>query len=222
MIARQIAIDGPAGAGKSTAAKMVAEKLGYLYIDTGAMYRAIALLAIRRNIDLENTYALTKLAQEVKIDLGLAPSGCLVFLDGEDVSSMIRTQEVSNAASPVSAVAGVRSALVKQQQEMATAHKVVMDGRDIGTVVLPDAECKIFLTASIRTRAERRASELQKKGFETDVDKIEQEIVERDYRDSNREHSPLRKAEDAYFLDNGQLSLEETVAKIIALAGGEE
>ncbi len=220
-IAKQIAIDGPAGAGKSTAAKLVADQLGYLYIDTGAMYRAVALLALRAGIALDDGENLTSLAETMDLVLECAPGGCRVLAEGEDISQAIRLPEVGNAASPVSAVAGVRQALVARQQALAASLPVVMDGRDIGTVVLPDAECKIYLTASPRVRAERRARELLEKGLAADVDQIEQEIAERDRRDMNRAHSPLRQAEGAELLDNSCLSLAQVVAEIIRIAKGE-
>lgn len=215
---RQIAIDGPAGAGKSTVAKRIAEQLGWLYIDTGAMYRAVALLALRRGVALDDAAALTALAERAKIDLLPVKQGCRVLLDGEDVSTEIRLPEVGNAASPVSAVAGVRQALVRQQQELAASRPVVMDGRDIGTVVLPDAPCKVFLTASPQIRAARRAAELKAKGLPADLQQIEQEMRERDARDSNRKYSPLRQAADAHFLDSSTLDIDAVVAQIIAWA----
>lgn len=215
---RQIAIDGPAGAGKSTVAKRIAEQLGWLYIDTGAMYRAVALLALRRGVALDDAAALTALAERAKIDLLPAKQGCRVLLDGEDVSTEIRLPEVGNAASPVSAVAGVRQALVRQQQELAASRPVVMDGRDIGTVVLPDAPCKVFLTASPQIRAARRSAELKAKGLPADLQQIEQEMRERDARDSNRKYSPLRQAADAHFLDSSTLDIDAVVAQIIAWA----
>lgn len=215
---RQIAIDGPAGAGKSTVAKRVAEKLGWLYVDTGAMYRAVALLALRQGVSFDDGAALTALAQTARIELLPAAQGCRVLLDGEDVSEAIRMPEVGSAASPVSAVSGVRRALVAQQQAMAAAKPVVMDGRDIGTVVLPDAPCKVFLTASPQVRARRRALELQAKGIKADVDEIAADIAARDQRDSSRAHSPLRQADDARLLDSSACSIDEVVAQIIAWA----
>ena len=219
MIAQQIAIDGPAGAGKSSVSKRVADRLGYLYIDTGAMYRAIALLALRAGVPFDDETALTALAEHADLQLHPAPGGCRVMLNGEDVSEKIRLPEVGNAASPVSACGGVRKALVAMQQAMAKQQQVVMDGRDIGTVVLPDAACKIFLTAAPRERAKRRALELEGKGLPVDIDAIEQEIAARDHRDSTRSNSPLRQAEDAVLVDNSNMTIEQTVEKIIALAG---
>ncbi len=222
MTARQIAIDGPAGAGKSTVAKRVAGLLGYLYIDTGAMYRAIALLALRRQIPFDDAAALSELAEQADLRLESAPFGCRVFLGGEDVSEQIRRPEVGNAASPVSAVPGVRTALVRRQQEMASAAPVVMDGRDIGTVVLPQADCKVFLTASLPVRAERRWRELREKGLPAELSVIEAEMAERDYRDSHRETSPLKQADDAVLLDSSDLDINQVVTRILELAQGAE
>ncbi len=218
MTARQIAIDGPAGAGKSTAAKRIADKLGYLYIDTGAMYRAIGLLAIRNHIAFDDEPRLIKLAQQTDLHLEPSQNGCLVFIGNEDVSEAIRQTAVANAASPVSAIAGVREELVRRQREMAANQPVVMDGRDIGTVVLPQAQCKVYLTASSRKRAERRTLELQAKGQEADLNQVEAEIIERDFRDSNRENSPLKKAADAKLLDNSNMTIDEVVSTIIKWA----
>ncbi len=220
MTARQIAIDGPAGAGKSTVAKITADRLGYLYIDTGAMYRAAALLALEQGVAFDDAPALAELVRANEIDLQPAPSGCRVLLNGRDVSADIRLPEVGNAASPVSAVPEVRELLVARQQELAKARPVVMDGRDIGTVVLPEAECKIFLTASTRVRALRRANELRLKGLPVDLEQVEREIEERDRRDSTRAVSPLRQAEDAVLLDSSDMGIEEVVSRIISLAEG--
>ena len=221
MTAAQIAIDGPAGAGKSTVAKLIADRLGYLYIDTGAMYRAVALLALEQGVAFDDAEGLTELIRGNEISLEPAASGCRVLINGKDVSRDIRLPEVGNAASPVSAVAEVRSLLVAMQQELAARRPVVMDGRDIGTVVLPDAACKIFLTASPRVRALRRAKELQQKGLTADIDQVEREIRERDERDSTRAASPLRQAEDAVLVDSSDMSIEEVVCRIIELAEGQ-
>ncbi|MBO7668491.1 MAG: (d)CMP kinase [Firmicutes bacterium] len=221
MTAAQIAIDGPAGAGKSTVAKLIADRLGYLYIDTGAMYRAVALLALEQGVAFDDAEGLTELIRGNEISLEPAASGCRVLINGKDVSRDIRLPEVGNAASPVSAVAEVRSLLVAMQQELAARRPVVMDGRDIGTVVLPDAACKIFLTASPRVRALRRAKELQQKGLTADINQVEREIRERDERDSTRAASPLRQAEDAVLVDSSDMSIEEVVCRIIELAEGQ-
>lgn len=219
MTAKRIAIDGPAGAGKSTVAKLVADSLSYLYIDTGAMYRAIALQALRQEITPDNDAALIKLAQEIELQLLPAQGGCRVLIGDEDVSEAIRRPEVGNLASPVSAIAGVREELVRRQQQLAADNAVVMDGRDIGTVVLPDAECKIFLTADIRIRAKRRTLELCSKGQQADLQQVEKELAERDYRDMNRAASPLRQAEDAHLVDSSDMSIEQVVKTILELAG---
>lgn len=218
MTAKQIAIDGPASAGKSTAAKLVAKKLGYLYVDTGAMYRAVALIAIRENIDFSDEQGLTALTQRLNISLEGSYDSYQVFVNDEDVSLAIRRPEVGNAASPVSAVEGVRKVLVAKQQAMAQSRPVVMDGRDIGTVVLPHADCKIFLIADPLERARRRAAELAEKGIEADIEGIHADIIERDHRDSNRANSPLKQAEDAYLLDNSHMQVEQVVEKILNLA----
>ena len=218
MTAKQIAIDGPAAAGKSTSAKLVAKRLGYLYIDTGAMYRAVALMAIREGIAFDDAQALTDLTKRTDIRLESEGDTYKVFVNGEDVSAAIRQPEVGNAASPISAIEGVRQVLVQKQQEMAAACSVVMDGRDIGTVVLPNADCKVFLTAASRIRAERRALELQQRGLAADIDEIEADIIERDHRDSNRTHSPLKQAEDAHLLDSSSLDIDEVVSIIMRWA----
>ena len=214
---RMIAIDGPAGAGKSTVAKALAKKLGYLYIDTGAMYRAVAYAAIQRGIPFDDAAALTELAATVQIDMRVKGGNYYVYFDGEDVSQAIRTPEVGAAASPVSAISGVRRHLVAQQQRLAQNGNVVMDGRDIGTMVLPQADCKIFLTASLEERAKRRYLELQEKGIATSLSQVKTEIAERDERDSHRADSPLMQAADAVLLDSTQLSLAEVLAKLEAL-----
>ena len=219
MTARQIAIDGPAGAGKSTVAKLVAAALGYLYIDTGAMYRAVALAALRRGIAVDDAPALTKLAQEISIELENEAGDYRVYCDGEDVSAAIRTAEVGNAASPVSAVPGVREALVAAQQRLGARGCVVMDGRDIGTKVLPQAECKVFLTASIEERARRRALELAAKGQDADIEQVRRDMEERDARDSSRAHSPLLQAADAVLLDSSDMTIKQVVEHVLQLAG---
>ena len=220
MLARKIAIDGPAGAGKSTVARLVANRLNYIYIDTGAMYRAVGLLATRLKIALDDEAALTALANEVKLELKNKNGKCLIFMDGEDVSEAIRAKDIGDAASAVSVFAGVREALVAQQQRLGAAGQVVMDGRDIGTKVLPDADCKIFLTASAEERARRRFLELQSKGLDVNLEQIKTEMAIRDARDSNRAHSPLCQADDAVLVDTSDLTLEQVVDTIIQIAGG--
>lgn len=209
-----IAIDGPAGAGKSTVAKKLAEELGYLYIDTGAMYRAVALAAMENKVAFDDAEKLTELAGSVGIDLKVENGSYKVYLDGRDVSEAIRLPEVGAAASPVSAVGGVREHLVRKQQQLAEKNRVIMDGRDIGTVVLPNADLKVFLTASVEVRAKRRFDELTAKGIACDLSKVQADIAERDYRDSHREVSPLRQAADAVLLNTDNLSIEQVTAKI--------
>ena len=216
-----IAIDGPAGSGKSTIAKIVAVKFSYLYIDTGAMYRAIALKALKSRINIADETKLVGLAEDIDIRLHSEigkHSPLLVFMDGEDVSEAIRSLEVTNLVSMVAAVAGVRTALVKLQQKMAQSGGVVMDGRDIGTVVLPHAELKVFLTASVDERSKRRWLELKGNGLEMDLQELREQIKRRDYIDSNRAINPLRQADDAVFLDTSDLSIEQVAAAIIGLA----
>jgi len=218
MTAKAIAIDGPAGAGKSTVAKLVAKKLGYLYIDTGAMYRTVAYRAIAAGIAFDDDEALSELTNRIKIELANTPDGYKVFCDGEDVSEAIRTPEVSAASSPVSATSGVRKALVAQQRRMAEQGSVVMDGRDIGTNVLPNADCKIFLTASIDERAKRRTKDLEAKGIAADIRQVAADILERDQRDSTRANAPLACASDAFTLDTSDLSIDQVVETILSLA----
>ncbi|MDX9789680.1 MAG: (d)CMP kinase [Candidatus Kapaibacterium sp.] len=212
-----IAIDGPAGSGKSTSAKIVAETLGYIYIDTGAMYRAVTLACIESGVNV-NDEEVAKLTNEIKIELKQSERGQLTLLNGRDVSSEIRRPDVTKLVSPISAMSFVREKMVEQQREMGANGAVVMDGRDIGTVVFPDADLKIFLVASIRARAERRLKELQEKGFDSTVEEIMQQIEERDKYDSSREISPLRKADDAIEIDTTNISISEQTSMIINLA----
>ena len=215
---RSIAIDGPAGAGKSTAAKGAAKKHGWIYVDTGAMYRAMALYLLRNGIDPDDEERLSEALTEAVITIEFREGQQRVILNGEDVTSFLRTEEVGNMASVSSANPHVREKLVALQQKLAAETSVVMDGRDIGTVVLPDAGLKIYLTASVDVRAERRFQELTEKGGSPDLEEIKRDIEERDYRDSHREHSPLRQAEDAVLLDSSYLTIEETIDAILKLA----
>lgn len=212
-----VAIDGPAGAGKSTIAKKVAAKLNFIYVDTGAMYRAMAFNCIKKEIDLKNQEAVVEACKDVKITIEYVDGEQQVLLDGENVSGLIRTQQVGNGASIVSAYGPIREKLVSLQQEMARVSNVVMDGRDIGTCVLKDAQVKIYLTASSAVRAERRYKELIEKGMEADLATIEKEIIERDHNDMNRAISPLRQAEDAILLDSSDMDIEQVVSKMIEI-----
>jgi len=213
-----IAIDGPVGSGKSTLARRVAELMGYVYIDTGAMYRSIALKALRRGVAFEAADPLTALASDTRIDLRAQDGGQQVFLDGEDVTSAIRTPEVAQAASKVAVVPGVRRVLVAEQRRAGGRGGVVMEGRDIGTVVFPDAELKIFLTASPEIRAERRWREHQQKGDSIDLARTLDEIRERDRRDREREDSPLVRAKDAVVVDSTAMEPEEVARLVVMLA----
>ena len=207
-----IAIDGPAGAGKSTIAKQLAKELSYVYVDTGAMYRAMAYYFLTNNISPENIDAITLACSDVDITITYEEGTQHVWLNGEDVSSKIRAEEVGKMASVTSAYPVVRTKLVELQQQLAKKTDVIMDGRDIGTVVLPDADVKIYMTASSRIRAQRRYDELVAKGIDCNIDEIEKDIIERDYRDMNRETSPLKKADDAVELDTSNLDINGVVA----------
>jgi CMP/dCMP kinase len=216
-----IAIDGPVGSGKSTLARRVAELLGYVYIDTGAMYRALALKALRRGISLDATDKLVALARETRLDLRAQDGTQRVFLDGEDVTTAIRTPEVSQAASKVAVVPGVRQVLVAEQRRAGEQGGVVMEGRDIGSVVFPDAGLKIFLTASPEVRAERRWREHQQKGDAIDLARTLEEIHERDQRDRERSTSPLVRAPDAVVVDSTAMEPEEVARLVVMLAKGQ-
>jgi cytidylate kinase (EC 2.7.4.14) len=214
-----IAIDGPVGAGKSTVAKLVAQKLGYLYVDTGAMYRAVALKALRLGMDINDPIVMAMLAEATDIQLQQQDDGSVrVFLDGEDVTEAIRTPEVSEASSIVSAHEGVRKVLAERQKAMAELGGVVMEGRDIQTVISPDAEVKIFLTASLEERAKRKWLELQQKGISVSYEEVLYEVKERDERDKSRAIAPLRKAPDAVEIDTTKMTPEEVADKIVELA----
>ena len=212
-----IAIDGPAGAGKSTIAKKVAKELGYIYVDTGAMYRAMALYFLRLGTNPSDTETISTKCKDVNISIEYQNGEQVVLLNGENVNGVIRTEEVGNMASSTSVNGDVRKKLVELQQQLAASKDVVMDGRDIGTVVLPNAEVKVFLTASSSERANRRYKELLAKGIESDIKKIEADIIERDERDMNREISPLKQADDATFIDSSFMTIDEVVKEIISL-----
>ena len=211
----QIAIDGPASSGKSTVAKIIAKDFGYTYLDTGAMYRAATYIALKNQISPDEPSQLLELLEQYPISFGRAETGeQLVFVGDVDVTNPIRENEVTNAVSAFAAIPVVREKLVALQQEIARLGGIVMDGRDIGTVVLPQAELKIFLVASVDERAERRYKENLSKGIETDLEILKEEIAARDYKDSHRETSPLKQAEDAIYLDTTGLSILEVVEKI--------
>ena len=213
-----IAIDGPAGAGKSTIAKEVARRLGFVYVDTGAMYRTMALHFIRSGIDPKDEQAVAASCRDVDVSLRYENGVQQVLLGGENVTGLIRTEEVGNMASATSVYKPVREKLVELQQALARRENVVMDGRDIGTCVLPDAPAKIYLTASSAVRAGRRYKELVEKGVECDLAEIERDIIDRDYRDMNRENSPLRQAEDAVLVDSSCMTVEQVIAAILEAA----
>lgn len=212
-----VAIDGPAGAGKSTIAKMVAKKLGFIYVDTGAMYRAMALHLLRKGIPATDSAAISATCEDADITIRYQNGEQVVLLNGENVNGLIRTEEVGNMASSSSTNGDVRKKLVSLQQKLAKTAEVIMDGRDIGTVVLPDANVKIYLTAGSDVRAKRRYDELTAKGETCDLQKIEKDIIERDERDMNREISPLRQADDAVLVDSSYMTIEEVAEKIISL-----
>lgn len=216
-MSKSIAIDGPAGAGKSTIAKMVSKELGYVYVDTGAMYRAMALYLIKKGISAEDSATISETCKEADITIKYEDGVQVVYLNGENVNDQLRGEEVGNMASASSVNGDVRKKLVELQQKLAETTDVVMDGRDIGTVVLPKANLKIFLTASSRIRAERRYKELVAKGVSCDLDAIEKDIVERDYRDMHREISPLKKADGAILVDSSDMTIKEVVDTILKL-----
>ena len=214
---RVIAIDGPAGAGKSTVAKIVAEKLGYTYIDTGAMYRAVAWKTLQQSSEATDE-AILRAVEGIDVRLACTDSGTRVTVDGTDVTGEIRTPEVTHIVSRVAALGPVREKMVELQRAMAANGAVVMDGRDIGTNVLPNADVKIFLTASVEERARRRYDEMKEKGYAVDFDDLKKEIASRDKQDSEREISPLRQAEDAILLDSTALSIDAVVARVMELS----
>ena len=216
-----IAIDGPVAAGKSTIARTVAARLGFIYIDSGAVYRALAWAAIKRGISASAPHEVVALLNRVRIELRPQDGGAnLVYLDGRDITGEIRTQEIGDLASKLSEIPEVRARMVALQQEMARGGGVVMEGRDIQTVVLPDAEVKIFLTAPAEERAKRRCLELGQRGYTASYDEVLAEIVRRDQRDTTREHSPLRAAPDAVHVDNGGLTVEQVVERVLEVVRG--
>lgn len=212
-----IAIDGPAGAGKSTIAKTLAKELGYVYVDTGAMYRAMAYYFLQRGINKDDEAAITAAVDGADVTIRYEDSAQQVLLNGENITGYLRTEQVGNMASATSIYPAVRTKLVALQQKLSKTTDVIMDGRDIGTCVLPDAQVKIYLTASVETRANRRYKELIEKGEPADLSKIAADIEERDYRDMHREMSPLRQAEDAILVDSSDMNIDEVVAAIRAI-----
>ena len=216
-MAINIAIDGPAGAGKSSIAKLVSKELGYIYVDTGALYRTVGLYSIRKGIDTKDADAVTATLKDIRVELGFVDGAQHVFLNGEDVSDAIRTPEASMGASNVSAIPAVRTFLFDLQRDIAKNNNCIMDGRDIGTVVLPDAQIKLFLTASAEARAERRYKELIEKGEKVEFQDVLDDINKRDYQDSHREIAPLKQAEDAILVDNSGCNLEEGTQLVLSI-----
>lgn len=213
-----IAIDGPAGAGKSSIAKALSKRLGYIYIDTGAMYRAVALFFVENNVSDGTDSRIESLLDKLEISIKYEDGAQKVILNGEDITGKLRLEEIGKLASKFSAIGSVREKLVALQRKLAQKENVVMDGRDIGTVVLPNADLKIYLSASSKVRAKRRYLELLEKGYtDLDINEIEDEIIKRDEADMNREISPLKQADDAYYLDSSDMTLEEVVSKILSM-----
>lgn len=209
-----IAIDGPAGAGKSTIAKRVAKELGYVYVDTGAMYRALAVFFLKQGLTPEDTEKIAEVCKNAEVSIGYEDGIQQVYLNGENVTGLLREEAVGNMASVSSAIKEVRAQLLELQRELARTKDVVMDGRDIGTNILPNADVKVYLTASVETRAKRRYLELQEKGVECDLQEIAHDIEERDTRDMNREIAPLKQAEDAVYVDSSDMTIDEVVDAI--------
>ncbi|MCI6790765.1 MAG: (d)CMP kinase [Lachnobacterium sp.] len=219
-MAYNIAIDGPAGAGKSTIAKKLAADLGYVYVDTGAMYRAMAYYFLQNGIDAKDEKAIADACPKVDVTIQYVDGEQQVILNGENVNGVIRKEEVGNMASATSVYPVVRTKLVDLQRQLAARENVIMDGRDIGTVVLPNANVKIFLTASSKVRAQRRFDELTAKGVACNIDEIEKDIIDRDYRDMHRETSPLKQADDAVLLDSSNLDIDGVVAAMKKIIEG--
>jgi cytidylate kinase len=212
-----IAIDGPAGSGKSTVAKIIAEKMGIIYVDTGAMYRAVALFCIRNGVNTTDEAAVNMLLPKIKIRIVLEYGVQKIFLEDEDVSGKIRTQEVGQGASDVGLILEVREKLVEIQRDLAKGTSVIMDGRDIGTNVLTNAQVKIYLNASVEERAKRRLGELEGNGIKADIDEVRKQILFRDKNDMTREHNPLKKADDAIELDTTNMDINQVVSEIIEI-----
>ena len=212
-----IAIDGPAGAGKSTIAKLVAKKKGYIYVDTGAMYRGLAIHFLKKGISADDVAAIEAACDDADVTIGYENGMQQVYLNGENITALLRNEDVGTMASRTSGIPKVRATLMDLQQTMARTKDVVMDGRDIGTVVLPNADVKVYLTASVECRAKRRYLELQEKGVECNLEEIAKDIEERDYRDMHRETSPLRQAEDSVLVDSSDMTIEEVADAIIEL-----
>ncbi len=213
-----IAIDGPAGSGKSSVAKEVAKRLGFLYVDTGAMYRAITLKATKANIDLKDEEALVAVTRKTEIDLKMEEGNLKTFLDGEDVSFAIREQELTNKVFYIARVSGLRKYMVKLQRSLANStHGAVLEGRDIGTVVYPDADKKFYLDAQFEERVRRRYKELREMGQEVSQDEVKADVRSRDHSDKTRQVAPLRKADDAIYIDTTKMSIEEVIGKVISI-----
>ena len=212
-----VAIDGPAGAGKSTIAKLVAKDLNFIYVDTGAMYRAIALFLLNKGISKDDEKAIADVCGEIDIEIKHADGLQQVWLNGQDVSAEIRREAVGNMASATSVYSCVREKLLSLQRDIAATQDVIMDGRDIGTCILPNAQAKIYLTASVSTRAKRRYQELCEKGVSCDLEEIKKDIEDRDYRDMHREISPLKQAEDAVLVDSSDMTIEQVVERIVEI-----
>lgn len=218
----KVAIDGPAGAGKSTIARAVAKRMNLIYVDTGMMYRAMALFVLRQKTDLQDRKKIAEACEKAEVTIRYEDGDQVVVLNGENVSPWLRTEEVGTAASVISPIPEVRRKLVNLQRKLAAENDCIMDGRDIGTCVLPDAQKKIYLTASSEVRAKRRYDELAAKGETCDLKKIREDIEKRDYRDMHRETSPLKQAEDAVLVDTSDMTKEEVVERIIALCSREQ